>query len=193
MHNINKGKIAIFIDGNNLFHIAQQLNIEIDYTKLMKYILGNYQYYKAYFYGISDSNNDKQQGFYTWLKYNGYKVITKSHYNTFNSNNSINDDNGDKNKKYSLDVEITMDLIKMCNKFDTAIIVGGSSDLLSCMQFLSQKGIRLEWVNLKSNTTNVMNECVDYYIDINDIKINIEKQNGTNYEKYNNILSQYKN
>jgi len=31
----NRGRVAIFIDGSNLFYAALQLGIEIDYTKLL--------------------------------------------------------------------------------------------------------------------------------------------------------------
>ena len=203
--NLNKGKISIFIDGNNLFHYAQQLNIEIDYTKLLKFITGQNSYHKAYFYGILDNNNDKQQGFYTWLKYNGYKVITKSYYyNNINNNNNNNNNNNDFNneneskdnskfnqlKKQSLDVEIITDMLKYSDKYDTAIVVAGSPDLVSGLQYLNQKGVRIEWFNLKSFTTNTIIDCVDHFVDLFDIKGNIEKQSSTVYEKYNNILKE---
>ena len=31
----NRGRVAIFIDGSNLFYAALQLGIEIDYSKLL--------------------------------------------------------------------------------------------------------------------------------------------------------------
>jgi len=34
----NRGRVAIFIDGSNLFYAALQLGIEIDYTKLLCYL-----------------------------------------------------------------------------------------------------------------------------------------------------------
>ncbi len=193
--NINKGKIAVFIDGNNLFHFAQQLNIEIDYNKLLKYVINQNSYYKAYFYGILDSSNEKQQGFYTWLKYNGYKVITKSYNNESNdekhSNHSFNNFNNN-NKRQTLDVELIVDILKYANHYDTAIIIAGSLDLQPGIQYLHNKGNRIEWVNIKGNTSSTILDCVDTFIDLFEIKNNIEKQTITNYEKYNNILSSYK-
>jgi uncharacterized LabA/DUF88 family protein len=199
--NLNKGKIAIFIDGNNLFHLAQQLNIEIDYTKLLKFITNQHPYFKAYFYGIQDSNNDKQLGFYTWLKYNGYKVITKSYYQFNNNSNNDSESNefnnkeskDNKNKKQSLDVEIVTDLFKYIHKYDTAIIVGGNTELLPALHYLNFNGIRIEWYNLKSFTSNSILDSVDHFVDLFEIKVNIEKQTSTPFEKYSNILSSLKN
>jgi hypothetical protein len=36
----NRGRVAIFIDGSNLFYAALQLGIEIDYTKLLCRLTG---------------------------------------------------------------------------------------------------------------------------------------------------------
>ena len=174
----NKGRIALFIDGNNLFHIAQQLNIEIDYTKLLKYISGasSNTFIKAYFYGINDTNNEKQQGFYTWLKYNGYKVITKSH--TY------------QDKKNSLDLEIAVDIIKYSSQYDTAIIIAGSNELHYATQYISSnKGLRVEYIGMKNNINNLLQDTVDLLIDIYDIKTYIEKSNIGNFEKYNQFIN----
>lgn len=36
----NRGRVAIFIDGSNLFYAALQLGMEIDYTKLLVRLTG---------------------------------------------------------------------------------------------------------------------------------------------------------
>ncbi|NJR47581.1 MAG: NYN domain-containing protein, partial [Hyellaceae cyanobacterium CSU_1_1] len=36
----NRGRVAIFIDGSNLFYAALQLGIEIDYSKLLYRLTG---------------------------------------------------------------------------------------------------------------------------------------------------------
>ncbi len=176
----NKGNICVFIDGNNLFNIAQQMNIEIDYIKLLKNITNNQKVLKTYFYGIVDSNNDKQQGFYTWLKHNGYKVITKMH----SFDNNI--------KKPTLDVDIAVDIIRYANKYDTGIIIAGSPDLLPAIQHVSTIGCRLEYIGLKHLFNSPMGDCYDKLTDIYEIKSNIEKQIVPVHEKYNALLSNSK-
>jgi uncharacterized LabA/DUF88 family protein len=37
----NRGRVAVFIDGNNLFHAARFHNIDIDYNKLLRVLLGD--------------------------------------------------------------------------------------------------------------------------------------------------------
>src|SRR6266545_3742672 len=36
----HRGRVAVFIDGNNLFHAARFHNIDIDYNKLLRVLLG---------------------------------------------------------------------------------------------------------------------------------------------------------
>jgi uncharacterized LabA/DUF88 family protein len=193
-HSINnKGNIFIFIDGNNLFTLAQQLNIEIDYIKLLKVITSSQKFVKPYFYGIIDSNNEKQLGFYTWLKHNGYRVITKSHsFNTHLSNDNQHSNNNSNNngKKPSLDVDIAVDLIKFINKYDTAILVGLNNDILSAVQYITNVGCRVEYIGLKNMLSSSFFELLDKFTDINDIKSIIEKQNIPIHEKYNQLLNQ---
>jgi len=33
-----RGKLAIFIDGNNLFHAARSVGVEIDYAKFLNFL-----------------------------------------------------------------------------------------------------------------------------------------------------------
>ena len=73
----NRGRVAIFIDGSNLFYAALQLGIEIDYTKLLCRLTGGSRLLRSFFYTGVDRNNEKQQGFLLWMRRNGYRVISK--------------------------------------------------------------------------------------------------------------------
>ena len=73
----NRGRVAIFIDGSNLFYAALQLGIEIDYTKLLHSLTGGSRLLRAFFYTGVDRSNEKQQGFLLWMRRNGYRVIAK--------------------------------------------------------------------------------------------------------------------
>ena len=39
-----RGKITIFIDGNNLFHAARSVGVEIDYAKFLNFLRESYWY-----------------------------------------------------------------------------------------------------------------------------------------------------
>lgn len=46
--NSDRGRVAIFIDGSNLFHAGLQLNIEIDYAKLLCCLTENARLLRAF-------------------------------------------------------------------------------------------------------------------------------------------------
>ena len=45
-----RGKITIFIDGNNLFHAARSVGVEIDYAKFLNFLRGDAPLLRAFFY-----------------------------------------------------------------------------------------------------------------------------------------------
>ena len=73
----NRGRVAIFIDGSNLFYAALQLGMEIDYTKLLCRLTAGSRLLRSFFYTGVDRTNEKQQGFLLWMRRNGYRVIAK--------------------------------------------------------------------------------------------------------------------
>jgi uncharacterized LabA/DUF88 family protein len=59
----NRGRVAIFIDGASLFYAALQLEIEVDYTKLLRYLAADSRLLRSFFYTGVDRSNERQQGF----------------------------------------------------------------------------------------------------------------------------------
>ena len=55
-----RGRVAVFIDGNNLFHAARFHNIDIDYNKLLRVLLGDGRLLRAFFYTGVDVGADTQ-------------------------------------------------------------------------------------------------------------------------------------
>ena len=110
----NRGRIAIFIDGSNLFYAALQLGIEIDYTKLLCRLTAGSRLLRSFFYTGVDRTNEKQQGFLLWMRRNGYRVISKELVQL-----------PDGSKKANLDVEIAVDMMALVGTYETAIIVTG--------------------------------------------------------------------
>jgi uncharacterized LabA/DUF88 family protein len=160
----NRGRIAIFIDGSNLFYAALQLGIEIDYSKLLHRLTGGSRLLRAFFYTGVDRANDKQQGFLLWMRRNGYRVIAKDLVQL-----------PDGSKKANLDVEIAVDLMSLVGSYDTAIIVSGDGDLAYAANAVSYRGARVEVVSLRSMTSDSLINVADRYIDLDQIKEDIQK------------------
>jgi uncharacterized LabA/DUF88 family protein len=166
----NRGRIAIFIDGSNLFYAALQLGIEIDYTKLLCRLTGGSRLLRSFFYTGVDPTNEKQQGFLLWMRRNGYRVITKELIQL-----------PDGSKKANLDVEIAVDMIALVGCYDTAILVSGDGDLAYAVDAVSYRGIRVEVVSLRSMTSDSLINVSDRYIDLDSIKDDIQKAPRVGY------------
>ncbi len=166
----NRGRIAIFIDGSNLFYAALQLGIEIDYTKLLCRLTGGSRLLRSFFYTGVDPTNEKQQGFLLWMRRNGYRVITKELVQL-----------PDGSKKANLDVEIAVDMISLVGCYDTAILVSGDGDLAYAVDAISYRGVRVEVVSLRSMTSDSLINVADRYIDLEGIKTEIQKSSRSGY------------
>jgi len=164
----NRGRVAIFIDGSNLFYAALQLGIEIDYTKLLLRLTGGSRLLRAFFYTGVDRTNEKQQGFLLWMRRNGYRVIAKDLVQL-----------PDGSKKANLDVEIAVDLMALVGSFDTAVIVSGDGDLAYAADAVSYRGARIEVVSLRSMTSDSLINVSDRYVDLDQIKEEIQKASKT--------------
>jgi uncharacterized LabA/DUF88 family protein len=160
----NRGRVAIFIDGSNLFYAALQLNIEIDYTKLLARLTGGSRLLRSFFYTGVDRTNEKQQGFLLWMRRNGYRVIAKDLIQL-----------PDGSKKANLDVEIAVDMMALVGSYDTAVLVSGDGDLAYAVDAVSYRGVRVEVVSLRSMTSDSLINVSDRYIDLENVKEDIQK------------------
>jgi uncharacterized LabA/DUF88 family protein len=165
----NRGRVAIFVDGSNLFYAALQLNIEIDYTKLLARLTGGSRLLRSFFYTGVDRNNEKQQGFLLWMRRNGYRVIAKDLVQL-----------PDGSKKANLDVEIAVDMMALVGSYDTAVLVSGDGDLAYAVDAVSYRGVRVEVVSLGSMTSDSLINVSDRYIDLENVKEEIQKTQRSN-------------
>jgi len=154
----NRGRVAVFIDGNNLFHAARFHNIDIDYNKLLRVLLGDGRLLRAFFYTGVDAGAERQQGFLLWMRRNGFRVVQKE-LKTFY----------DGTRKANLDVEIAVDMLSLAEKYDTAVLVSGDEDFVYALNAVAYKGCRVEVAGFRSNTAPRLIDVADFFIDLGDI------------------------
>ncbi|BAZ37930.1 hypothetical protein NIES4101_38560 [Calothrix sp. NIES-4101] len=157
-------RVAIFIDGANLFYAAMHLNLEIDYTKLLRSLTKGRQLLRAYFYTPVDNSNEKQQGFLLWMRRNGYRVFTKDLVYL-----------PDGSKKANMDVEITVDMLTLARYCDTLILLSGDGDLAYAVNAVAYQGVQVEVVSLSSMTSESLIDVADCYTDLDEIRAEIQK------------------
>ena len=168
----HRGRVAVFIDGNNLFHAARFHNIDIDYNKLLRVLLGDGRLLRAFFYTGVDVGAERQQGFLLWMRRNGFRVVQKE-LKTFY----------DGTRKANLDVEIAVDMLSLAGRYDTAVLVSGDEDFVYAINAVAYKGCRVEVAGFRSNTAPRLIDVADFFIDLGDIAELIRKD-GTQQGDY---------
>lgn len=170
-----RGRVAVFIDGNNLFHAARFHNIDIDYNKLLRVLLGDGRLLRAFFYTGVDVGAERQQGFLLWMRRNGFRVIHKE-LKTFY----------DGTRKANLDVEIAVDMLSLAGRYDTAVLVSGDEDFVYAVNAVAYKGCRVEVAGFRSNTAPKLIDVADYFIDLGDIAHKVRKEPAQAHRYYEN-------
>ena len=76
---IRPSRIALFIDGANLYGTSKQLGFDIDYRKLLKEFQSRGTLVRAFYYTalIESDEFSSIRPLVDWLDYNGYRVVTK--------------------------------------------------------------------------------------------------------------------
>jgi uncharacterized LabA/DUF88 family protein len=169
----HRGRVAVFIDGNNLFHAARFHNIDVDYNKLLRLLLGDGRLLRAFFYTGVDAGAERQQGFLLWMRRNGFRVVQKE-LKTFY----------DGTRKANLDVEIAVDMLSLAGRYDTAVLVSGDEDFVYALNAVAYKGCRVEVAGFRSNTAPRLIDVADFFIDLGDIAELVRKDisQGESYD-----------
>lgn len=162
---LHRGRLMIFIDGANLFYAASQMGVEIDYAKLLRYFEQQSTLVYAFFYTGVDPTNTRQQAFLTWMRRNGYRVVTKDV--ILNSSGS---------KRVSrMNVEIAVDMMRFAKECDTEILISGDGDLAYAVSAVSYVGAKVEVIALRSMTHETLARVADNFIDLLTIREEIQK------------------
>lgn len=162
--NQNSDRIAIFIDGSNLFYAASHLNIEVDYRRLLSSLVRGRRLLRAYFYTGVDPQNEKQRGFLLWLNRHGHRVVSKELTHM-----------PDGSRKANMHVEMAVDMMRIAEYCPTLTLLGGDGNLAYALKVLSQRGTFIEVVSLQSMTSDSLIDLADSYTDLADLRDDIKR------------------
>lgn len=164
-------RIAVFVDGENLFYTQKKLNWHIDVKKLLCFCRSFGNVVEATYYkGVSA--DCKQQKYLDMLAYIGYSLETKQV-------KIIKDhESGVTIQKANLDVEIVLDMFSSIDKFDVAILISGDSDFDRPLRRLKACGKEIKVISTKGFVaTELVHVAGVNYIDFTDIREVVERTN----------------
>src|ERR671912_1155777 len=135
-------KIALFIDGANLYATAKTLGFDIDYKKLLKEFQGRGNLIRAFYYTaiIEDQEYSSIRPLIDWLDYNGYTVVTKA-------TKEFIDQTGRRKIKGNMDIELAVDAMELAGHIDHMVLFSGDGDFRSLVEAMQRRGVRVTVVS----------------------------------------------
>ena len=161
-------KIALFIDGANLYSAAKGLNFDIDYKKLLDEFRKRGVLIRAYYYTalVEDQDYSPIRPLVDWLDYNGFAVVTKTA-------REFTDANGRKRFRGDMDIEIAVDMMEMAAKADHLVLFSGDGGFRRLIESVQQKGVRVTVVStVKSQppmASDDLRRQADSFVDLADL------------------------
>jgi uncharacterized LabA/DUF88 family protein len=161
-------RLALFIDGANLYAAGKNLGVEIDYRKLLDEFRRRGQLVRAYYYTALIENEDYSpiRPLVDWLQYNGFKVVTKPA-------KEFTDASGRRRVKGDMDVEIAVDMLNLSAHIDHAVLFSGDGDLTRLVEAVQEKGVRVSVVSsVRSSPVMIADElrrAADTFIELADL------------------------
>ena len=138
-------RIALFIDGANLYATAKSLGFDIDYKRLLKEFQSRGKLIRAFYYTalVEDQEYSSIRPLIDWLDYNGFAVVTKP-------TKEFVDALGRRKIKGNMDIELAVDAMEMAEHLDQIVLFSGDGDFRSLVEALQRKGVRVSVVSTNS-------------------------------------------
>jgi uncharacterized LabA/DUF88 family protein len=161
-------RIALFIDGANLYAAARGLGFDIDYKRLLEMFASKGRLIRAFYYTavIEDQEYSPLRPLVDWLDYNGYTMVTKP-------TKEYTDATGRRKIKGNMDIELAIDMLEMAQYLDHAVLFSGDGDFRRLVEAVQRRGVRVSVVStLRSQPPMVADDLrrqADRFIDLLDL------------------------
>lgn len=180
-------KIAIFIDGANLYGAAKALSLDIDYRKLKQEFARLARLVRIHYYTaiMDDAEYSPVRPLVDWLDYNGYTLVTKQirEYTDILT--------GRKKFKGSMDIDLAVDAMSIADKIDHIIIFSGDGDYKRLAEALQKKGCRVSVISTIITQPPMISDDLrrqaDLFIELNDLRPYIERPQGRGQSATSNL------
>ena len=159
--------MAVFVDVPNVMYAAERSRVNIDYAKLLRYLVGDRELVRAAAYApISDDPNMtlEVQRFVQPFSGLGYRIVTKP-LKRF----------ADGTIKANFDVELAIDILTMADRLNVITLMSGDGDFRRLLELVAGKGVRVEVVGFGHSVAAELRAAADRFIDLQDIAREISK------------------
>jgi uncharacterized LabA/DUF88 family protein len=174
---VSTEKIALFIDGANLYATAKALGFDIDYKRLLREFQSRGYLMRAFYYTavIEDQEYSSIRPLIDWLDYNGYSVVTKA-------TKEFVDQTGRRKVKGNMDIELAVDAMELAGHIDQMVLFSGDGDFRSLVEAVQRRGVRVVVVSTVSTqppmVADELRRQADQFIDIVELQGKIGRDPG---------------
>jgi len=128
-------KIAVFIDGANIYVTTKALGFDVDYMQLLLEMQRRGNLVRAFYYTtiIEDQEYSSIRPLLDWLDYNGYTVVTKPA-------KEFLDESGRRRVKGNMHIELAVDAMELAAHIDEMVLFSGDGDFRSLVEAVQRRG-----------------------------------------------------
>ena len=176
-------RVALFIDGSNLYAAARALNFDIDYKRLLAVFSGKCRLVRAFYYTamVEDQEYSPIRPLVDWLHYNGYSMVTKPA-------KEYTDSQGRRKVKGNMDIELAVDAMELAPRVDHIVLFSGDGDFRPLVDAVQRKGCRVSVVStVRSQPPMVADELrrqADIFVELQSLQTAIQRAGGPS----NNVM-----
>ena len=169
MHFYPEERVALFIDGANLYATSKSLGFDIDYKRLLSHFRQKGRLVRALYYTAlaEDQEYSSIRPLIDWLDYNGFTMVTKP-------TKEFTDATGRRKIKGNMDIELAVDAMRLADNLDHIVLFSGDGDFKCLVSALQQRGRRVSVVStLQTQPPMVADELrrqADQFIDLADLE-----------------------
>lgn len=173
---MTKRTAAIFVDGANIHAVGRALGFDIDYGNVLKHFAKTYDITRAFYYTsiIEDSEYLSIQPLLDYLDFNGWTVITNA------AKEFVDPATGQRRYKRGINVELTVDALRMAGFVDEIIILSGDGSYRALVEALQQQTrVRVTVGSTRATqppmVADELRRQADAFLDVNDLRAAIER------------------
>lgn len=162
-------RLALFIDGANLYAAAKALGFDIDYKLLRAEFMRRGKLLRAFYYTALLENDEYSpiRPLVDWLNYNGFTMVTKPA-------KEYTDSQGRRKVKGNMDIELAIDAMELAPRIDHIVLFSGDGDFRPLVESLQRQGVRLSVVStIRSQPPMIADDLrrqADNFIELEDLK-----------------------
>ncbi len=162
-------KLALFIDGANLYATAKALGFDVDYKRLLAEFESRGTLVRAFYYTltIEDQEYSSIRQLIDWLDYNGFAAVTKAA-------KEFVDSTGRRRVKGSMDIELTVDAMELAGHIDEMVLFSGDGDFRSLVEAVQRRGVRVTVVSTiacqPAMIADALRRQADIFIDLRELQ-----------------------